>query len=363
MEKNKNINKEYILFKKVWLVDKYNFYEYVSVMIDWWVWITEALESVCSKISSPYFKQKISELITYISSWDSFSKSMKKLPMIFEASEISIIEAWESTWQLSESLSKLSEDLKKIHELRNKIKGALTYPLIIFLFLFLALAIVLTYVIPAIQPLFEDAWVDLPIATKALIWTSDFIINNSWIILLFFATVFVSFFGFKNTKSWRESIEKFILDFPLVWKIYKNYILANIAANLSSLVWSWISIVKSLTLVWKATNSLVYISLFDDITSRVSKWEWIVKSMESVDPYKEFFPSDYTQMLSVWEKTANLEYISKKINIQYQKEVDYSLARLTKWIEPIAILIAGIFILWFAFAIFWAILQVTDTVW
>lgn len=363
MEKNNNLNKEMILIKKVWLVDKYNFYEYISVMLEWWVWITESLESVSSKISSPYFRQKINELITYISSWDSFSKSMKKLPMIFEASEISIIEAWESTWQLSKSLMQLSDDLKKIHELRNKIKWALTYPLIIFIFLFLALAIVLTYVIPAIQPLFEDAWIDLPLATKALIWTSNFIINNSWVMILFFATTFVLFIWFKNTRSWRESLERFLLDFPLVWKIYKNYILANIAANLSSLIWSWISIVKSLTLVWKATNSLIYLNLFDDIISKVSKWEWIVKSMEQVDPDKLYFPSDYTQMLSVWEKTANLEVISWKINIQYQKEVDYSLNRLTKWIEPIAILIAGVFILWFAFAIFGAILQVTETVW
>jgi type II secretory pathway component PulF len=52
---------------------------------------------------------------------------------------------------------KLSDDLKKIHDLKNKIKGALTYPLIIFIFLFIALIIVLSYVIPAIQPLFIDS--------------------------------------------------------------------------------------------------------------------------------------------------------------------------------------------------------------
>jgi type IV pilus assembly protein PilC len=64
---------------------------------------------------------------------------------------------------------KLSDDLKKLHELKNKIKSALTYPLIIFIFLILALVIVLAYVIPAIQPLFIDSDVELPVATKALI--------------------------------------------------------------------------------------------------------------------------------------------------------------------------------------------------
>jgi len=357
-----NLNKEIILIKKVWLTDKYNFYEYISVMLDWWVWITESLESVNSKISSPYFKSKIRELITYISSWDSFSKSMKKIPSIFEAWEISIIEAWESTGQLSKSLMKLSEDLKKIHELKNKIKTALTYPLIIFLFLGLALSIVLTYVIPSIKPLFEDAGVELPLATKALLATSEFMINNIWFIFLFIATVIVFFIWYKNTKSWRVGIEAFIFSMPLIWKIYKNYILANIASNLSTLVWSWINIVKALTLVSKATNSFIYMEIFEEVIMKVSKWGWIVKSMEEVDVNKEYFPSDYLQMLSVWEKTANLEMICNKMNKQYEKEVDYSLARLTKWIEPIAILFAWIFILWFAFAIFWAILKVTQTV-
>ncbi len=359
---NNNINTDTILIKKVWLIDKYNFYEYISVMLEWWVGVTESLESVNSKINSPYFKSKIRELITYISSWDSFSKSMKKIPSIFQSSEISIIEAGESTGQLSKALMKLSEDLKKIHDLKNKIKTALTYPLIIFLFLFLALSIVLTYVIPSIKPLFAEAGVELPFATKALLATSDFMINNVWFIFLFIASLIVFFIWYKNTKTWSLAIEGFLFDLPLIWKIYKNYILANIASNLATLIWSWINIVKALTLVSKSTNSLIYIDLFEDIIMKVSKWGWIVKSMEEVDPQKEYFPSDYLQMLSVWEKTANLESICLKINKQYEKEVDYSLARLTKWIEPIAILFAWIFVLWFAFAIFWAILKVTQTV-
>jgi type II secretory pathway component PulF len=117
-----------------------------------------------------------------------------------------------------------------------------------------------------------------------------------------------------------------------------------------------------LNLTWKSTNSVIYESIFEDIVTKVSKWEWIVKSMEELDKDHEFFPQDYLQMLSVWEKTASLESISNKINIQYEKEVGYSLARLTKWIEPLAILFAWMFVWWFAFAIFWAILKVTDTI-
>lgn len=358
-----DINKQFYFFKRISIVDKYNFYEYLSVMLDWWVSIVESLESVESKISSLYFKEKIKEIITYISSWDSFSKSMKKMPYIFSNSEISVIEAWETTWMLTVSLLKLSDDLKKIHNLKNKIKGALTYPMIIFMFLFIALIIVLTFVIPSLKSLFETTEVELPFATKLLINTSDFVVNNAWLLVLLIISLIVIFYWyFVNSNTWRKKIEEFLLSVPLIWKVYRNYILSNIASTLWSLIWAWVNMIKTLKLVWKSTNNLVYEQLFEEIVIKVSAWEKIVKSMELVDPEKRYFPADYLQMLSVWERTANIETIAKKLNSQYTKEVDYSLANLTKWIEPLAILLASVFVLWFAYAILWAVLKMTSAV-
>ncbi len=355
-------NKQIILFKKVSLTDKYNFYEYLSVMLEWWVSIVETLESVETKITSVYFKEKILELITFIASWDSFSKAMKKMPDIFSNSEISVIEAGETTGSLSSALLKISDDLKKVHDLRNKVKGSLTYPVIIFLFLFLALFIVLTFVIPEIKPLFDTAEVELPTSTKLLINTSDFIIGNMWLLFLSFASFFVFILWYKNTVNGKKAIEDFLFWLPLIWRVYRNYILSNIASTLGNLVWSWVNIIKTLTLIWKSTNNSIYEALFDEIIIKVSSWSQIVKAMEEVDPEKLYFPADYLQMLSVWERTANLESISKKLNAQYTKEVDYSLSNLTKWVEPLAIILASIFVLWFAYAILWAILKVTQTV-
>lgn len=361
-ETEKTSEKQIILFKKINVLDKANFYEYLSVMVDGGVSLTEALWSVESKITGWYFTEKISELLTYISSWDSFSKAMKKMPDVFEWSEVSIVEAWEQTGWLVESLAKLSEDLKKVYNLKRKVKASLTYPLIIFIFLFLAVVIVLIYVIPAITPLFANSDVELPGATKALIATSDFVKNRFWIIILFLATLYVSFVWYRSTKSGKEQLDHFYLHLPLVWSVYKNFILSNIAANIWSLIGSGVSVITTLKLVGRSCNNEVYSQLFDSIVMRVSKWEQIVESMREIDPLKLYFPADFTQMLSVGERTASLEKISRKINSQYEKEVEYSLSSLTKWIEPLAILLAWLFVSWFAFAIFGAIMKVTQTV-
>jgi len=359
METKKQVT---IFSKKISLVEKYNFYEYLAVMLDSWVGMTSALESVQDKISNPYFNLKIGELITFIMSGDPFSKAMKKVPQIFTLSEISIIESWEQTGRLANSFERMSEDLKAISHLKNKIKSALNYPAIIFGFLFIAVIVVLVYVIPNIRPLFDDAGIQLPFATQALLSTSDFIIWNFLYLIFFGALVFVGMIGYKNTDTGRKNMDNFYLNLPLVGKVYRNYILADIAGNLSSLIWSGVSIIKTLTLTGVSTNNAVYQGLFKKVIAKVSTGEKIVESMEQLDPENKYFPRDFLQMLEVWEKSAKIQEVALKMNKQYNRELDYSLSILTKWIEPLAILIAWMFVVWFAFAIFGAILKVTTSI-
>ena len=353
----------FTLFKKVWDKDKYNFYEYLSVMLDSWVSLSKTLSWVWEKLDNLYFKQKINELEVFVSSWDSLSMAMKKLPQIFSSHEISIIEAWESTWTLNESLENLANFIKKRDILKKKIKSSLTYPFIIFVFLILAIVIVLTYVIPALMPLFENSDAKLPFATRALIATSNFI-QNYWLILLFFIFAFIVFILiYASSESWRAKLDNILLSLPLIWPVYRNYVISNISLIMWNLIWAWIWMVKVLSLTWKASWSFVYEKLFEEIKQKVELWNKIVDSMQEVDEDKFYFPNSYLQMLSVWEKTANMQKINNKISDQYLREVDYSLATLTKYIEPIAIVIAAVFVLWFAFAVFGAILQVTQSIW
>ena len=354
----KNIN----LFQGVSLTEKFNFYEYLSVMLDGWVGISEALGSVQSKLKNEFFKEKIKELATFVWSWDSLSRSMKKIPQVFPPSEIALIESGETMGKLSEVLGFLAENLRKSHDLNSKIKNALTYPLIIFIFLFLAVIIVLTYVIPAVSELFETSETTLPYATIALIATSDFVIQKWYIITLLCVLILTLFFAYKNTDSWKLNIDYFLLHIPLFWKVRKNYLLAIFSTNLWTLISSGVSVVKALNLSAKSLDDALYENYINQVIVKVTGGEQIVASIESIDATNELFPVDFLQLLSVWEKTANLDSICKKIAIQYTREVDYSLSRMTKWIEPLAILIAGIFVLWFAFAIFGAILKITQTV-
>lgn len=351
------------LSKKISIIEKANFYEYIAIMVDWWVNITSSLESIQSRIKNPYFLEKIKEIKDFIESWDSFSKALKKLPDCFEESETAILEAGENSWTIQSSLESLSENLRNTNELKGEIKWALTYPIIILIFLLLSISVVMIMVIPGIIPLFEDTMDSLPKATLALMATSDFFQNNYMSMIIALIAVYLWISTYKQTPNGQKSFDNMLINMPLIWELYRNYILANIALNLWNLMKWGIQITKALRLTWKATGSSVYEEAFEEINSSVKSWKKLVESMIEADENTwRLFPADYLQMIWVGEKTATIDKVCEKINAQYKKEVKSSLKNLTKWIEPMAILLAWAFVLWFAFAVFGAVLKVTQTI-
>lgn len=361
---SKHTSEKFSVFisKNISLRDKYNFYHYIGLMLDGGVSIEESLKSVSIKVSSQYFKIKIQELFIFISSWDSFSKAMKKMPHIFSLREVSMIEAWESSGDLAKSLQNLGDDLRYSDQLKWKVKNALTYPAIIFTFLLFAIFLVFIYVIPSIRPIFDDMWSELPWATIALLGVSDFIKENFLSLLFFIVFLSVLFIWYKNTKTGKSHIESFVFSLPIIGKIYRNYLIAHITKILSSLLNARVSILKIIFLTWRSTNTLTYELLFEQVALRIEKGMNLVDSIQDVDKNHEYFPLDVIQMLSVWEKTWALGNVSLKISESYEEQVDNSLWILSKTIEPLAIFIAGVFVLWFAFAIFGAILEITNIV-
>lgn len=359
----KTFNEDNIHFwNKINIKDKALLYEHLHNLIDWWVTATDALRWFLEKTQNPKLYLEVSNLLLFIESWDSFSTAMKKMPFIFSKKEVALVEAWENSWTLQRSFLSLARQLGEEEDLRRKVKWALTYPTIILLFLIFAIFVIMTYVIPKIRPLFDTTWVELPASTKALIYTSEFFTNDFYLIIIVLAVLVFSFRVYVKSNSWKKVIDDFYLNIPLVWVVYRNYILSQVASNLWLLIWAWIPIVKTFALTGDSSNNAIYKEAIYFISKSVASWKKITQSIEDTDPEHKYFTGDFVQMISAWERTSTINKVCDKIAIQYSREVDSSLNILMKWIEPSALFIAGIFVLWFALAIFSAVLKITETV-
>jgi type II secretory pathway component PulF len=119
-----------------------------------------------------------------------------------------------------------------------------------------------------------------------------------------------------------------------------------------------VSIVKTLRLTGQSAGNKIIEELFLQIADDISHGTKISASMRERDPVNAFFTLDILQMIESAEKTSTIALVVEKIASQYRREVDNALATMVKFIEPIALLFAGIFVLWFAVSIFSAIMQI-----
>jgi len=342
--------------------DKALFYEHLANLIEGGVSLVNSIDSFVDKTPNPRMKRDVALLKFFIESGDSFAMAMKKIPQTFDKQEIAIIESGESSGMIFRSFSYLAKSFRDADVLYEKVTQALTAPFIILLFFVGALALILTYVIPKLMPLFETSGTEVPFATQSLIFMSNFVMGNFGLIVLVIIAAIVGISTFAKTTSGRRSIDTFLLEFPLIGDIYRNYIVVRVASNLGMLLEAGIPILKAISLTGAATNNSLYEEALYYIAESVAKGKRLVESIEEIDPKGRLFPRDFVQMLGAGEKTSTVNKVCIKISEIYNREVDHSVGILVKWIEPMAILFAGIFVFWFAFAIFSAVLKITQSV-
>lgn len=349
-------------WNRITLKEKALFYEHLSNLIDGGVTFIDALRSFCEKTENPLFYKYATELLMLVESGDIMSNAMKKLPRAFDRGEVSIIEAGEQSGTLQRSFSSLAEDLRNQETLSSKLKGALVYPAIILAFLVAAIMVIMVFVVPKLLPLFENAGTELPAVTVSLIATSNFVANNFLIIVFGIAGLVIGIFSYIKTYQGRKHFDTIILRVPLIGRVYRNYLIVRVSTTLGLLLGAGIPIIKTLRLTGESTNNLVYEEAVLQVSNLVESGMKIAESFEKVDPKHQIFTQDFIQLVGAGEKTSTINKVCVKIATQYTREVDASVTMLVKFVEPGAILFAGIFVLWFAFAIFSAVLKITDTV-
>lgn len=117
---------------------------------------------------------------------------------------------------------------------------------------------------------------------------------------------------------------------------------------------------KTLRLTGASAGNGVITKLFNRLADDIAHGMKISESMKNQDTEHLFFTPDILQMIESSERTSTIDIITHKIAVQYKREVDLALATMVKFIEPMALLLAGIFVLWFAIAIFGAIMQIVS---
>jgi type II secretory pathway component PulF len=231
---------------------------------------------------------------------------------------------------------------------------------VIMFFLVLALPVVMTYVVPQIMPIIAELTTKISWSTRSLIFASNFLRHNMIFIIVVLVAAGLILRGYTMTDLGRKRLDNLKIYAPIMGVVYKNYLIVQVMSTFHLLSSSGVSIIKTLRLTGASSGNSKMADMYSYMATEVSKGKKISEAMSEVDKEWYIFSSDIIQMIESAEKTSTVHQICKKISEQYRREVDASLAIMVKLIEPIALLMAWVFVMWFAIAIFSSIMQVVD---
>ncbi|MBI5405082.1 MAG: type II secretion system F family protein [Candidatus Kerfeldbacteria bacterium] len=346
-------------FQTVPMVQRMFFTQYLQVMIKSGFSIGRALDTLSKQTTSKYFSKIIQQIRQDVEAGMSFSKSLAKHPRVFSELYVNMVGAGEVSGKLDEVLTRLAMKMKKDHGLMSKVKGALTYPIIIIIVM-IAIAIIMTVVvIPKLTEIFTESGAELPLATKVIVGLSQFLIKNGiWVAIGFMVLVAV-FIRIVRTPSGKAIADGLILKTPIVGTIVRKISLARFTRSLSSLLETSIPIIETFSIISRTMGNTLYRRAVEDAGAQLKSGNAIAKVLER---YPKLFPPLATQMIEVGEQSGSLDSIAGDLATFYEEEVDQTMSNLSTIIEPVLMLFLGVGVALMAISVILPIYKLSEQI-
>jgi len=332
------INNLLFHFSRVSLKEKLFFVQYLGIMLKAGISLSVSLKTLARQTSNKFFAKIIGEIAINVEKGVSLTESLRPYRRIFGELFINMIEAGEVSGKLEEVLAQLYIQMKKQHELISKVKGALTYPIVIVVAMVGIGIFMIIVVVPKLTEMLKSFEAELPLATKMLIIVSDTVVNNGLLILIAVIVFILLIIQILRTYKGRYIYQAIILKFPIISPIIKKINLARFSRTISSLLKTDIMVIKTFQITANVLGNLHYRKAVNEMSERIKKGSQI---NEVVKAYPKLFPPVVNQIISVGEATGELDSILAELAEFYEGEVDEIMENLPSIIEPLLILFLG----------------------
>jgi len=251
-----------------------------------------------------------------------------------------MVKGGETGGQLAETIARLAGFLEASAKLRQKVKSAMMYPIIV-LCIAIAIAIgMILFIVPVFGDMFSDFGADLPAPTQKLLDLSAFMKSHGLLLLAVLIGSIVGFKKWKATPSGAMNFDRFMLRFPVFGDLNKKVAAARFARTFGQLIRSGVPILSALEIVSGATGNKVAGQIILDCRSAVENGEPLSSAMIN----QTVFPIMLVRMLQAGEKTGKVDEMMDSIADFYDDEIEAMLDGLTSLLEPLLIVFLGVII-------------------
>ncbi len=311
----------------------------VSTLFDAQVSALKAFTLLATNAENPLLKRKLNIICDDIQAGSAISAALAKHPEVFTDFYVNMVKAGEESGKLNQVFDYLAEYLDRQYALNTKTKNALIYPAFVIGVFIIVMVLMFVMVIPKLSAIIESSGQTIPLYTRVVIGISNFFVSYGIFVLIFVVIAGMYVWRLSRTDHGKAYLGTMKLGIPVLGKLYTKLYLSRISDNLSTMLTSGVSIIRSIEITSKVVGSRVYQEVLEDAGNGVKSGSSL---SDALDKHSDRVPQIMIQMVRVGEETGNLSNILKTLASFYKREVDDAVDTLVGLIEPIMIVVLGL---------------------
>lgn len=302
--------------------------------------IGDSLRNLYHQTTKPILKEVVGEVVNDVESGFSLSQAIGRHPGVFSEFYVNMVKSAEVTGRLSETLDFLADYLEKQSILSGKIRNAMTYPIFILVLFIAAVLVMVTMVLPQITPIFEESNIELPIMTKILISSGNFILGWWWAILIMLAIVAMLIIDYFHTEEGKIVFNEIGLRIPILGGVLKQLYVSRFADSVRVLINGGLTIPQAIEVTSHTIGNYIYRDILREAAQKIRQGQLLSQALKN----NEYFPPLVGQLVAIGESTGRLESLLEKIGSFYRRQVEDKVNNMVELIQPLLMVVVGLMV-------------------
>lgn len=318
--------------------DKVVFTRQLATLIGAGLPLSQSLNTVMEQTQNKQLQSVIQDVAASVEGGQTLSDSFAKHPKVFDEVFISLIAAGELSGTLDKSLQRVADQQEKDASVVSKIRGALTYPIIVLVVIVGVMLFMLFTVVPQVEKLYHDLGKDLPFLTQIMVGTANFIASFWWLILIVVGIGVYFLIQFMHTENGIKFKDSFKIKVPIFGKMFQKLYMARFARTGQTLLATGVSMLDML----KVTSSAVNNTLIEKSILRAAEKVQGGKALSAaLEPENNITPL-VPQMIKIGEQSGKIDDMMGKVAKVYEDELDEEIRTISTAIEPILMVVLAV---------------------
>jgi general secretion pathway protein F len=320
--------------------------------------VVESLAAISDQLENPKLKEVLTQVRQDVKEGTSLSQAMLKHPKVFSDLYANMVRAGESSGALDVVFERLAEFTESSVKLKNKIVGAMAYPVIMMFVAIGIITLMMVFVIPKLTEMFTEMGAELPALTKGLIAISTAMRDYWWLLGGLAWGGAWWFRRWRATEKGTLAFDRMMLKLPVFGKLIRLVAVARFARTLATLMSSGVPLLNALSIVKNVVNNAVLAKVIDDARDGIREGASIAEPLEKSGE----FPPMMTHMVRIGERTGQVENMLKNTADAYDAQVEAKVQTLTSALEPLIIVGMGVMVAFLMFSILMPMLQMNEMI-